>query len=142
MVTVSACPRKPSLNKRSDNLIDVSGAVLEEGVLPRDQVAIQNDEPGLLDFENAIHDVNGPFVLLRTPLFPSIWEWLEEISECSLEGEGRTLSKMQVFKYAYLKCPILTKTEPFGDSAVHRLSCWQHDAQQHKGKEYGSKNDT
>lgn len=54
-------------------MVDVRRAVLQEDVVSRDQVAVEDDEAGRLPVEHLVHHLDGADILLRSPRLPGIW---------------------------------------------------------------------
>lgn len=85
VVAVGGCPRGGVVGKRGDEEVEVGCAVAEIGVVPGDQVPVENGELGLLDGENIRHYVEGCGVGTGSPVGPFIFSEMQVLEDGYLE---------------------------------------------------------
>lgn len=79
-------PGQPSLNKRRHNLINIVCCILLEGILARDQVAVEDNQLRSLVVEDGLHHFESVDILEGTPICVLCLAEMEILKDGDLEG--------------------------------------------------------
>lgn len=75
VVAVRRGPGQATVDEGLNDLVDVDGGVVLEGIVAGDKVAVEDDEVRVFAVEDSVDDLDRVDVLLWAPGVPGIWSF-------------------------------------------------------------------